>query len=85
MGVRQFELHFLSFVLTTRAVIVCCQAITVDESMNQRPTVRKTIQLTDCLELFTTMEKLGEQDPWYVTSFVYLMPASERLQHPAVI
>lgn len=53
---------------TLDVIIVCHQAITVDESMNQRPTVRKTIQLTDCLDLFTTMEKLGEQDPWYVAS-----------------
>ena len=38
----------------------------MDDSVNQR-TVQKhqTIQLTECLELFTTTEKLGEQDPWY--------------------
>jgi ubiquitin carboxyl-terminal hydrolase 4/11/15 len=38
----------------------------VDESVNQRPVQRKqVIQLNECLELFTTTEKLGEQDPWY--------------------
>lgn len=41
------------------------EAFIVDESMHQRPAPKKTIQLTDCLQLFTTMEKLGEQDPWY--------------------
>ena len=36
-----------------------------DESMNQRPIQKKqVIQLSECLKLFTTIEKLGAQDPW---------------------
>lgn len=35
-----------------------------DESMNFRP-VKRHIQLNECLELFTTTEKLGAHDPWY--------------------
>jgi len=37
-----------------------------DESVTQKLFVKKSIHLTDCLELFTTMERLGEQDPWFV-------------------
>ncbi|CAH1783519.1 unnamed protein product, partial [Owenia fusiformis] len=38
----------------------------VDDSMNMKQQQRRqVIQLTDCLDLFTTTEKLGEQDPWY--------------------
>ncbi|ESO00675.1 hypothetical protein HELRODRAFT_101065 [Helobdella robusta] len=40
----------------------------IDASMDSRPAVKKSILLSDCLELFTTMEKLGEQDPWYCPS-----------------
>lgn len=35
-----------------------------DDSMNYRP-VKRHIQLNECLELFTTTEKLGSNDPWY--------------------
>ena len=37
--------------------------------MKVKPQKKQVIQLTDCLELFTTMEKLGANDPWYVTFF----------------
>lgn len=40
----------------------------VDGSMDNRPAPRKGVGLGDCLDLFTTMEKLGEQDPWYCPS-----------------
>ncbi len=41
------------------------ELIETHESVNARPATRKqTIQLNECLELFTTTEKLGEQDPW---------------------
>jgi len=37
-----------------------------DDSVRQRPVQRKqVVQLSECLELFTTKEKLGEHDPWY--------------------
>ena len=35
-----------------------------DESMKNKPHKKQVIQLNDCLELFTTTEKLGENDPW---------------------
>jgi ubiquitin carboxyl-terminal hydrolase 4/11/15 len=38
----------------------------IDQSMENVPLSKKqTIQLTDCLDLFATMEKLGEHDTWY--------------------
>ena len=49
------------------------EELEVDDSVNQRTNTggmggpggnKQTIQLTECLDLFTTTEKLGEQDPW---------------------
>ncbi|XP_014770306.1 ubiquitin carboxyl-terminal hydrolase 15 isoform X1 [Octopus bimaculoides] len=42
------------------------ETIDIHESMRQKNTMKKqTIQLNECLELFTTKEKLGADDPWY--------------------
>jgi len=42
------------------------QELEVDESMNNKPMPKKqSIQLSECLELFTTTELLGEHDLWY--------------------
>jgi hypothetical protein len=47
------------------------QDLEQDESMNAKPAPKKqSIQLSDCLDLFTTMETLGEHDPWYVLFFL---------------
>ncbi|KAI1890913.1 hypothetical protein AGOR_G00158490 [Albula goreensis] len=35
------------------------------ESMLQQQKKKSTVALRDCIELFTTMETLGEHDPWY--------------------
>ena len=41
------------------------ELIETHDSVNIRPMQKKqVIQLSECLELFTTTEKLGEQDPW---------------------
>lgn len=41
-------------------------AFDTHESMNTRWSQKKmVIQLNECLELFTTVEKLGADDPWY--------------------
>ncbi|XP_023213682.1 ubiquitin carboxyl-terminal hydrolase 4-like, partial [Centruroides sculpturatus] len=38
----------------------------IHESLNVRWSQKKqVIQLSECLELFTTTEKLGAEDPWY--------------------
>ena len=45
--------------------VVLCQEYDIDASMEYMPPSKKqAIHLTDCLELFTTMERLGEHDPW---------------------
>uniref|UniRef100_A0A8D2LAP8 Ubiquitin carboxyl-terminal hydrolase n=1 Tax=Varanus komodoensis TaxID=61221 RepID=A0A8D2LAP8_VARKO len=36
-----------------------------DSSMCQQQKKKTTVALRDCIELFTTMETLGEHDPWY--------------------
>ncbi|GAB1602017.1 ubiquitin carboxyl-terminal hydrolase 15-like [Argonauta hians] len=42
------------------------EAIDIHESMRQKNSMKKqTIQLNECIELFTTKEKLGADDPWY--------------------
>ncbi|XP_077488380.1 ubiquitin carboxyl-terminal hydrolase 15-like isoform X1 [Amblyomma americanum] len=38
--------------------------VLVHESVHQR-TVKRQLQLRECLELFTTTEKLGAEDPWF--------------------
>ena len=43
------------------------QEVELDESVNRNPLQRKNvIQLTNCLEMFTSKEQLGRQDPWSV-------------------
>ena len=47
--------------------LIVLQDLEQDESMNTKPTPKKqSIQLNDCLELFTTMETLSEHDLWYM-------------------
>jgi len=36
------------------------------ESMIQPQKKKATVALRECIELFTTMETLGEHDPWSV-------------------
>ncbi|PRD21568.1 UNVERIFIED_CONTAM: usp15 [Trichonephila clavipes] len=44
-------------------------AYNIHDSMNLRISQKKqVIQLSECLELFTTVEKLGADDPWYCPS-----------------
>jgi len=56
--------------------IMWCQEYDVDASMEYVPPSKKqAIHLTDCLDLFTTRERLGEHDPWYVTRYLLCGPA----------
>lgn len=41
------------------------EAFEIHETMKAKPQKKQVIQLTDCLDLFTTTEKLGAKDPWY--------------------
>ena len=41
------------------------EELEVDETVNARLAQKKqTLQLSECLDLFTTTERLGEHDPW---------------------
>lgn len=42
----------------------CVQAYEKHESMLQPQKKKATVALRECIELFTTMETLGEHDPW---------------------
>ncbi|CAN8017254.1 unnamed protein product [Ixodes persulcatus] len=42
--------------------------VVVHESMHQRQVAKRQLQLRECLELFTTTEKLGAEDPWFCPS-----------------
>lgn len=37
------------------------------ESMEYKPQKKAFFKLKDCIELFTTKEKLGAEDPWWDT------------------
>ena len=39
---------------------------TEEFTQNKPAQNKQSIQLDDCLQLFTTKEKLGENDAWYV-------------------
>lgn len=41
------------------------EAFEIHETMKAKPQKKQVIQLSDCLDLFTTTEKLGAKDPWY--------------------
>ncbi|KAL3853771.1 hypothetical protein ACJMK2_017284 [Sinanodonta woodiana] len=41
------------------------EAFEQHETMKMKTQKKQVIQINDCLELFTTTEKLGAQDPWY--------------------
>lgn len=41
------------------------QDIDKHESMEYKPQKKAFFKLKDCIELFTTKEKLGAEDPWW--------------------
>ena len=47
------------------------EELEVDDTVNQKTNAgpKQSLQLTECLDLFTTTEKLGEQDPWLDSSW----------------
>ena len=43
-----------------------------DDSYHAKPSQKKqVVQLEECLELYTTKEKLGEDDAWYFSIFIF--------------
>ncbi|XP_069760274.1 ubiquitin carboxyl-terminal hydrolase 15-like isoform X3 [Narcine bancroftii] len=49
------------------------------ESMEYRPQKKMFVKLKDCIELFTTKEKLGVEDPWYCPNCKQHQQASKKL------
>lgn len=53
-----------SFTLTTIRLCLWEQDFDKHESMDYKPQKKAFFKLKDCIELFTTKEKLGAEDPW---------------------
>ncbi|XP_046879026.1 ubiquitin carboxyl-terminal hydrolase 15-like isoform X2 [Hypomesus transpacificus] len=49
------------------------------ESMEYKPQKKAFFKLRDCIDLFTTTEKLGAEDPWYCPSCKQHQQASKKL------
>ncbi|XP_076860910.1 ubiquitin carboxyl-terminal hydrolase 15 isoform X3 [Brachyhypopomus gauderio] len=49
------------------------------ESMDYKPQKKAFFKLKDCIELFTTKEKLGAEDPWYCPSCKQHQQATKKL------
>uniref|UniRef100_UPI00398F05F1 ubiquitin carboxyl-terminal hydrolase 15-like isoform X3 n=1 Tax=Pristiophorus japonicus TaxID=55135 RepID=UPI00398F05F1 len=49
------------------------------ESMDYRPQKKMFVKLKDCIELFTTKEKLGADDPWYCPNCKQHQQATKKL------
>ncbi|KAI7792214.1 putative ubiquitin carboxyl-terminal hydrolase 15-like, partial [Triplophysa rosa] len=49
------------------------------ESMDYKPQKKSFFKLKDCIELFTTKEKLGAEDPWYCPTCKQHQQATKKL------
>ncbi|XP_039616787.1 ubiquitin carboxyl-terminal hydrolase 15-like isoform X5 [Polypterus senegalus] len=49
------------------------------ESMEYKPQKKALVKLKDCIELFTTKEKLGVEDPWYCPNCKQHQQATKKL------
>ncbi|XP_056604877.1 ubiquitin carboxyl-terminal hydrolase 15-like isoform X2 [Triplophysa dalaica] len=49
------------------------------ESMDYKPPKKSFFKLKDCIELFTTKEKLGAEDPWYCPTCKQHQQATKKL------
>uniref|UniRef100_A0A672YQ19 Ubiquitin carboxyl-terminal hydrolase n=1 Tax=Sphaeramia orbicularis TaxID=375764 RepID=A0A672YQ19_9TELE len=58
---------------------VCEQDFDKHESMEYKPQKKAFFKLNDCIELFTTKEKLGAEDPWYCPNCKQHQQATKKL------
>uniref|UniRef100_A0A8C5HZ73 Ubiquitin carboxyl-terminal hydrolase n=1 Tax=Gouania willdenowi TaxID=441366 RepID=A0A8C5HZ73_GOUWI len=69
--------------LLLRLWYVCIWTLTPDfdkhESMEYKPQKKAFFKLNDCIELFTTKEKLGAEDPWYCPNCKQHQQATKKL------
>uniref|UniRef100_A0A8C4ZI62 Ubiquitin carboxyl-terminal hydrolase n=1 Tax=Gadus morhua TaxID=8049 RepID=A0A8C4ZI62_GADMO len=64
--------------------VSCClfggeQDFEKHESMDYKPQKKAFFKLKDCIELFTTKEKLGAEDPWYCPTCKQHQQATKKL------
>uniref|UniRef100_A0A4W5KJ80 Ubiquitin carboxyl-terminal hydrolase n=1 Tax=Hucho hucho TaxID=62062 RepID=A0A4W5KJ80_9TELE len=65
--------------LITTNLTVCEQDFEKHESMEYKPQKKAAFKLKDCIELFTTKEKLGAEDPWYCPNCKEHQQATKKL------
>uniref|UniRef100_A0A8C4U5B2 Ubiquitin carboxyl-terminal hydrolase n=1 Tax=Falco tinnunculus TaxID=100819 RepID=A0A8C4U5B2_FALTI len=53
--------------------------IRFDDSVEYKPPKKPFVKLKDCIELFTTKEKLGAEDPWYCPNCKEHQQATKKL------
>ncbi|XP_030073101.1 ubiquitin carboxyl-terminal hydrolase 15 isoform X2 [Microcaecilia unicolor] len=56
-----------------------CEDFEKHESMEYKPQKKTSVKLKDCIELFTTKEKLGAEDPWYCPNCKEHQQATKKL------
>uniref|UniRef100_A0A671TUP5 Ubiquitin carboxyl-terminal hydrolase n=1 Tax=Sparus aurata TaxID=8175 RepID=A0A671TUP5_SPAAU len=68
-------------VFPTAVMCVCVTEQDFDkhESMEYKPQKKAFFKLKDCIELFTTKEKLGAEDPWYCPNCKQHQQATKKL------
>uniref|UniRef100_A0AAX7T0B2 Ubiquitin carboxyl-terminal hydrolase n=1 Tax=Astatotilapia calliptera TaxID=8154 RepID=A0AAX7T0B2_ASTCA len=67
------------FTLTTICSCLWEQDCDKHESMEYKPQKKAFFKLKDCIELFTTKEKLGAEDPWYCPNCKQHQQATKKL------
>uniref|UniRef100_A0A669EDE7 Ubiquitin carboxyl-terminal hydrolase n=1 Tax=Oreochromis niloticus TaxID=8128 RepID=A0A669EDE7_ORENI len=67
------------FTLTTIHLCLWEQDFDKHESMEYKPQKKAFFKLKDCIELFTTKEKLGAEDPWYCPNCKQHQQATKKL------
>uniref|UniRef100_A0A8C7RVL6 Ubiquitin carboxyl-terminal hydrolase n=1 Tax=Oncorhynchus mykiss TaxID=8022 RepID=A0A8C7RVL6_ONCMY len=75
--IRFDEGHLRLSVITN--LTVCEQDFEKHESMEYKPQKKAFFKLKDCIELFTTKEKLGAEDPWYCPNCKEHQQATKKL------
>uniref|UniRef100_A0A671TT09 Ubiquitin carboxyl-terminal hydrolase 15 n=1 Tax=Sparus aurata TaxID=8175 RepID=A0A671TT09_SPAAU len=80
MGKTDFSSAMRS-VFPTAVMCVCVTEQDFDkhESMEYKPQKKAFFKLKDCIELFTTKEKLGAEDPWYCPNCKQHQQATKKL------
>uniref|UniRef100_A0A674DP87 Ubiquitin carboxyl-terminal hydrolase n=1 Tax=Salmo trutta TaxID=8032 RepID=A0A674DP87_SALTR len=71
--------HTLTCIQCIRKVFRPLDDFEKHESMEYKPQKKAFFKLKDCIELFTTKEKLGAEDPWYCPNCKVHQQATKKL------